>query len=87
MSLDVLLPVGLILLFGMPHGAADGAIALSLYRDRARIMLFIAGYVLLALAVIVLWAFAPSLFLGGFLYCPPIISGKMTCRAITMALP
>ena len=43
MSLDILLPVSLILLFGMPHGAADGAIALSLYRGRAQRLLFITG--------------------------------------------
>ena len=67
MSLDILLPVSLILLFGMPHGAADGAIALSLYRGRAQRLLFITGYILLAAAVIGLWGFAPGLFLGGFL--------------------
>ena len=56
-------------LLGLPHGALDHRVASALWplntlRDHA---VFIAGYVGLAVAVVVLWIIAPSIGLGAFL--------------------
>ena len=59
----------LVALLGLPHGALDHRVASALWplitrRDHA---VFIAGYIGLALAVVVLWIIAPGIALGAFL--------------------
>lgn len=58
-----------ILLLGVPHGALDTLFAQRLYRitTRARWVVFIVFYVLLAAFVVVVWWSAPHLFLILFL--------------------
>ena len=59
----------LVALLGLPHGALDHRVASALWplitlRDHA---VFIAGYIGLAIAVVVLWIIAPGIALGAFL--------------------
>ena len=59
----------LVALLGLPHGALDHRVASALWplttpRDHA---VFIAGYIGLAIAVVVLWIIAPSIALAAFL--------------------
>ena len=59
----------LVALLGLPHGALDHRVASALWplitlRDHA---MFIAGYIGLAIAVVVLWIIAPGIALGAFL--------------------
>lgn len=59
----------LVALLGLPHGALDHRVASALWplitpRDHA---IFIAGYIGLAIAVVVFWIIAPSFALGAFL--------------------
>ena len=59
----------LVALLGLPHGTLDHRVASALWplitlRDHA---VFIAGYIGLAIAVVVLWIIAPGIALGAFL--------------------
>ena len=59
----------LVALLGLPHGTLDHRVASALWplitlRDHA---MFIAGYIGLAIAVVVLWIIAPGIALGAFL--------------------
>lgn len=59
----------LVALLGLPHGALDHRVASALWplttpRDHA---VFIAGYIGLGVAVVVLWIIAPSIALAAFL--------------------
>lgn len=59
----------LVAVLGLPHGALDHRVASALWplitlRDHA---MFIAGYIGLAIAVVVLWILAPSIALAAFL--------------------
>jgi Brp/Blh family beta-carotene 15,15'-monooxygenase len=58
-----------ILLLGVPHGALDPVFAAQLFRIRKPFgwVYFSCLYLLLAFLVILLWRFAPFIFLAGFL--------------------
>ena len=62
-----LLPLALMALLGVPHGALDGAIAWHRYPGRVRRTLFISGYTALAAACVGLWVVSPTFALGIFL--------------------
>lgn len=59
----------LVALLGLPHGALDHRVASALWPliTRRQHVVFIAGYIGLAIAVVVLWIIAPGIALGAFL--------------------
>jgi Brp/Blh family beta-carotene 15,15'-monooxygenase len=59
----------LVALLGLPHGALDHRVASALWPliTRRHHAVFIAGYIGLAIAVVVLWIIAPSIALAAFL--------------------
>ncbi|WP_426112377.1 Brp/Blh family beta-carotene 15,15'-dioxygenase [Massilia sp. PWRC2] len=65
----LVLLAALIFLLGVPHGALDPLFAEELYgvHGRRRWCGFVLAYVGAALLVVLLWRYAPSLFLAGFL--------------------
>lgn len=57
-----------VVVIGLPHGAMDAAVALSLgYRGMVRLLTFLVVYTLTALAVVMFWLAFPSLSLALFL--------------------
>lgn len=63
----VALPIALMVIFGVPHGALDGAIivqAFPTFRQRSALLL---GYLLLSAVCVLVWLTAPTLCLGIFL--------------------
>lgn len=66
---ELLLSAGLIIIFGVPHGAMDPVFAQKLYAivGVADWIKFLAFYLLLGALVIVLWCVVPGFFLIGFL--------------------
>ena len=57
-----------VVVIGLPHGAMDAAVALSLgYRGMVRLLTFLVVYTLTALAVVMFWLDFPSLSLALFL--------------------
>lgn len=68
MMSSMLLPLSLIILAGMPHGAADGALALIKYDDLIKKLLFFTAYISLAIMGFILWTLAPTLSLLIFLF-------------------
>ena len=59
----------LVALLGLPHGALDHRVASALWPliTRRHHAVFIAGYIGLSVAVVVLWIIAPGIGLGAFL--------------------
>ena len=59
----------LVALLGLPHGALDHRVASALWPliTRGQHVVFIAGYIGLAIVVLALWIIAPSIALGAFL--------------------
>jgi Brp/Blh family beta-carotene 15,15'-monooxygenase len=66
---ELLVSTVLIGLLGIPHGAIDPLLAAAVYdlRRPTDWCWFGASYVAVALAVVLVWLFAPMLFLAGFL--------------------
>ncbi len=57
-----------VVVIGLPHGAMDAAVALSLgYRGMVRLLTFLVVYTLTVLAVVMFWLAFPSLSLALFL--------------------
>lgn len=58
-----------IFFLGVPHGALDTVFAKNIYRLDAPVkwLIFSAAYISLAAVVVMLWSYAPLLFLAGFL--------------------
>jgi Brp/Blh family beta-carotene 15,15'-monooxygenase len=97
---DVFLPVvlGLILVFGMPHGALDLALARSLWplETLGRHMLFLALYLASAAVVLAVWMLSPALALVAFLAYsavhfsedwPAPKAGAIAAATLVLALP
>ncbi len=59
----------LVALLGLPHGALDHRVASALWPliTRRQHVVFIAGYIGLAIGVVIWWIIAPSIALGAFL--------------------
>ena len=59
----------LVALLGLPHGALDHRVATALWplRTLRQHAIFVAGYIGLAIAVLILWIMAPSIALAAFL--------------------
>jgi Brp/Blh family beta-carotene 15,15'-monooxygenase len=76
-NIFALVPLFLVMLLGIPHGAADGLIALRarLVTSRTQAMLFGIGYLALCGLVIGCWQVAPVLSLAGFLFISAVHFG------------
>ena len=59
----------LVELLGLPHGALDHRVATALWplRTLRQHAIFVAGYIGLAIAVLIFWIIAPNIALGAFL--------------------
>ena len=58
----------LVSFIGVPHGSFDGAVAALLgFQSRKKFTLFIIGYILISIAVIIFWVFFPIISLSLFL--------------------
>ena len=68
MKWDLLFPLLTILIIGMPHGASDILIARRLYpREWLKLSAFVAGYLFLAIIVLITWLLYPIFSLSVFL--------------------
>jgi len=67
MILSTLVPISLILIAGMPHGAADGALAVSRYQATMQRLTFFLAYIGAAIIGYLLWMLAPTAMLVVFL--------------------
>ena len=71
LELGVLNLVGIfgIVMIGLPHGALDGAVAMhiGLVKKLSNLIKFMLGYIVLAVFVVILWIFFPTLSLIVFL--------------------
>lgn len=61
--------LALVVVLGVPHGALDLIYAVKLFSLHTPVgwLVFLAGYLLLAVSVVAVWHAAPTLFLVGFL--------------------
>ena len=66
-QLLVVLPIVLMVIFGVPHGALDGAIIFQAFSTRRRRLVLLLGYLLLSALCVLLWLAAPTLCLAIFL--------------------
>ena len=58
----------LVSFIGVPHGSFDGAVAALLgFQSKKKFTLFIIGYILISIAVIIFWVFFPIISLSLFL--------------------
>jgi beta-carotene 15,15'-dioxygenase len=66
-ALLTLLPLALMALLGVPHGALDGAIAWHMYPGSVRRALFFSAYAVMVALCVGLWVMSPTVALGIFL--------------------
>ena len=78
MSVEILLPLMMILLFGLPHGAADGVIAYHLTNSEPKKYIwFLTLYLGTSVLVIISWILFPLISLGTFLIISTIHFGLL----------
>ena len=78
MTVTVVIPLIIILVFGLPHGAADGILAYRLFNAKLNEFLkFLTVYVAIGVLVILFWIFFPLVALGLFLIISFIHFGMM----------
>ena len=81
MTLSFLMPLSLIIIAGMPHGAADGALAINKYRENIKRLLFFSGYIITAGLAYFAWHLMPSVALSIFLVVTVLHFGGGDVRA------
>ena len=78
MIFEIIAPLIVILVFGLPHGAADGVLAYRLmHTELKRFVLFFILYIALGLLVILVWIIFPLFSLLVFLIISIIHFGIM----------
>ena len=63
----VVLPIALMVIFGVPHGALDGAIIFQKFSTFRQRLVLLLGYLLLSAVCVLLWFIAPTICLAIFL--------------------
>ena len=78
MILEIVVPLIVILVFGLPHGAADGILVYqTMNAELIKFFSFLLFYISFGILVIICWYFFPLISLGVFLIISSIHFGIM----------
>ncbi len=83
MTIEILVPLIIILVFGLPHGAADGILAYRIMSSKPiKFLFFLFSYIIAGIMVILIWIFFPLTSLTVFLFISCIHFGILDSNTL-----